>query len=76
MRKAVTGGDGLLFKWKGTRTTFGLGTRTVIFFVPEHVIIILAAGKSERLYYKTVTVRKFIIVRVPNLTIFLKQVAF
>ena len=76
MRKAVTGGDGLLFKWKGTRTTFGLGTRMVIFFVRSHGIIILTATKSERLYHKTVTVPKFVIVRVPNLTIFLKQVAF
>lgn len=70
------GSDGLLFKWKGTRTTFELATRTVIFFVPEHAIIILAAAKSERLYYISTPVPKFVFVRVPNLTIFLKPVFF
>lgn len=71
------GSDGL-FKWKVTRTLFRLATRTVIFFVPEHAIIILTATKSERLYYKAITVRvtKVKAVRVTNLAYFTKTGGF
>ena len=69
MRKAVTGVTAFFSNGRG-RGQLLSSQWTVIFFVPEHVIIFLTATKSERVYYNTVTVR------VPNLTIFLKQAVF